>query len=169
MISGETLCGERTVLSSTDETTLRDALKRCSPPTVEAACAFRRTGDVIHVPVVVLGVIERFVERDLRRRFQEPTADELRLIEDLNVDSLTMFEAVLLLEEVLQITIDNEELPGLRTLGEIQRFTERKLGGLPRPMSAPTSPVILSRSLEPRVARDQPRRLAERTDLSQSA
>lgn len=168
MISGEALRTDQNVLSSADETTLREALKRCSPATVEAAYAYRTTGDVIHIPIVVLGVIERFVERDLRRKFQEPAAGELRLIEDLNVDSLTMFEAVLLLEEVLQITIDNEELPGLRTLSDIQRFTERKLQGLPARKSAPSSPVILSRSLEPRVSLDHSKRLTERTDLIQS-
>ena len=168
MIDGETPRLENNVLSPGDEATLGDALKRCSPRTLEAARAFRKTGNVAHVPAVVLGVIERFVERDLRRKFQHPDATELRLIGDLNVDSLTMLEAVLLLEEVLQITIDNEELQTLRTLGDIQQFMECKLRALTRSKSGPTSPIILSRSLEQRALSDHPRRLPERIDLTKN-
>src|SRR5438552_18753868 len=49
-----------------DETALREALKRCSPSTFEAAVQYRKTGNPEHVPAVVIGVIERFVEPDLR-------------------------------------------------------------------------------------------------------
>ena len=49
-----------------DESALRESLKRCSPSTFEAAVQFRKTGNAEHVPAVVIGVIERFVEPDLR-------------------------------------------------------------------------------------------------------
>ena len=49
-----------------DEAALREALKRCSPSTFEAAVQFRKTGNADHMPAVVIGVIERFVEPDLR-------------------------------------------------------------------------------------------------------
>jgi len=49
-----------------DEAALREALKRCSPSTFEAAVQFRKTGNPEHVPAIVIGVIERFVEPDLR-------------------------------------------------------------------------------------------------------
>ena len=44
-----------------DEAALREALKRCSPSTFEAAVQYRKTGNPEHVPAVVIGVIERFV------------------------------------------------------------------------------------------------------------
>src|ERR1022692_455986 len=47
-----------------DEAALREALKRCSPSTFEAAVQFRKTGNADHMPAVVIGVIERFVEPD---------------------------------------------------------------------------------------------------------
>ena len=54
-----------------DEAPLREALKRCSPSTFEAAVQFRKTGNAEHVPAVVIGVIERFVEPDLRIKLKD--------------------------------------------------------------------------------------------------
>src|SRR5882762_11089689 len=88
-----------------DETAVREALKRCSPSTFEAAIQFRKTGNPEHLPAVVIGVIERFVEPDLRMKLKDAD-DDLRLIEDLGIDSLTMMEIVILVEEVLQMSIN---------------------------------------------------------------
>jgi acyl carrier protein len=75
-------------------------------------------------------VIERYVERDLRKKLRNASSD-LRLAEDLGLDSLSMMEIVILAEDVLRITIDNDELRPLRTIGDIVGFVERKLS-LPR-------------------------------------
>lgn len=156
------------VLSSGDEASLREALKRCSPATLDAACALRKTGDLSYVPTVVFGVLERFVERSLREKFQHPSASELRLIEDLQFDSLTLLEAVLLLEEVLQITIDSDDLRELRTLSDVQRFTGRKLRPSAGGAAAPPCPTNLSRPLEQRALGDHPNRTCDRTDLAEN-
>lgn len=117
-----------------DNEDLREALKRCSPATYYAACKYRQSGDLTQIPAIVLGVIERYVERDLRPKLQGD-ADALLLREDLALDSLTMMEVVMLAEEVLQITISNEELTKLRTLGEVQHFMIAKLRETPAPAS----------------------------------
>ena len=109
---------------------LRETLKRCSPETLAAAIAFRQTGNLEHVRPVVTGIIERFVERDLRCRLECPAPD-LRLTEDLGIDSLSLMEVVLLTEDVLRITIDNEELRNLRTLGNVHHYVDQKLRGAP--------------------------------------
>jgi 3-hydroxyacyl-[acyl-carrier-protein] dehydratase len=113
-------------LSSNDDLRLRDALKRCSPSTREAAFAFRRTGSLDHLPAIVQGLIEHYVERGARAKLKGAD-DGLRLVEDLAIDSLTMLEIVFLAEDVLQITIDNEELRPFRTVGDIKRFIASKL------------------------------------------
>ena len=41
---------------------LRELLKRCPEGTFEAALAFRAHKDVLQVPVIVLGIIERHLE-----------------------------------------------------------------------------------------------------------
>jgi len=116
--------------SPEEEAQLRDALKRCSPATLAAACRFRRTGDPVEVPVIVHGLIERFVESGLRPRLLQP-AENLRLAEDLGIDSLTMMEIVILAEDVLRVTINNDELRGLVTLADVHRFLACKLAGVP--------------------------------------
>jgi 3-hydroxyacyl-[acyl-carrier-protein] dehydratase len=117
-----------------DEAHLREALKRCSASTYEAACRFRRTGDPACLPAIILGVIEHHVDPDLRAKLRDYD-DDLRLIEDLGIDSLTMMEIVALAEDVLPVSINSEELCLLRTLGDVKQVIECKLCGLPLPGS----------------------------------
>lgn len=127
-------------LTPEEETILRESLKRCSPSAVEAAVQFRRTGNPEHLPSVIIGVIERFVEPDLRAKLKVPD-DDLRLIEDLGIDSLTMMEIVILVEEVLQTTINNDELRHLRTVGDVKTFIDCKVRGLPLPKPTKFLPI----------------------------
>jgi acyl carrier protein len=109
-----------------DDPHLRDALRRCPAPTFEAACAYRKTGDSRHVPTILYGVIARFVEPELRSRMSEP-ADDLRLVEDLGLDSLSLMEVALLAEDVLRISISAEELRQIRTIADVRQFVEAKV------------------------------------------
>lgn len=123
-----------------DEAALREALKRCSPSTFEAAVQFRKTGNAEHVPAVVIGVIERFVEPDLRTKLKDAD-DDLRLIEDLGIDSLTMMEIVILVEDVLHMSINNDELRNLRTVGDVKTFIDCKIRGLALPKPTKFIPI----------------------------
>jgi 3-hydroxyacyl-[acyl-carrier-protein] dehydratase len=109
-----------------DDAALQEALKRCSPATYYAACKFRQHGYSEDLRTLVNGVIERFVERDLRPKLNQ-SADALRLREDLAIDSLTMMEFIMVAEEVLGISVTNEELAHLRTLGEVHAYVWAKM------------------------------------------
>ncbi len=89
---------------------------------------------------MVIGVIERFVEPDLRIKLKDAD-DDLRLIEDLGVDSLTMMEIVILVEEVLQMSINNDELRNLRTVGDVKTFIDCKVRGLELPKPTKFLPI----------------------------
>ena len=106
----------------------RDTLKRCSASTRAAAREFRRTGSTDQLPAIIHGLIEHYVERDARAKLERGD-DSLRLVEDLAIDSLTMLEIVFLAEEVLQVSIDNDELRPFRTVGDIKQFIVSKMGG----------------------------------------
>jgi len=123
-----------------DESALRESLKRCSSAAVEAALQFRKTHDATHVPAVVIGVIERFVEPGLRPKLHTAD-DDLRMVEDLGIDSLTMMEIVILVEDVLQMQINNEELRNLRTVGDVKTFIDCKARGLPPPKPTRHLPI----------------------------
>jgi acyl carrier protein len=112
--------------SPQDDPALREALKRCSPATYYAACKFKSHGRSEDLRAVIFGIVERFVERELRPKLLEAN-EGLRLSEDLGIDSLTMMEIVMIAEDVLPISVSNEELTKLRTLGEVHAFVVSKL------------------------------------------
>ena len=101
---------------------------------------FRRTGNAEHVPAVVIGVIERFVEPILRAKLKDAD-DDLRVMEDLGIDSLTLMEIVILVEDVLQMSINNDELRNLRTVGDVKTFIDCKIRGLPLPKPTKFIPI----------------------------
>ena len=107
---------------------LRSALKRCSPETVEAAIRFRHSRDPKEVPAIVYGIIERHMPPESPKKLADAD-DSTELIQGLGVDSLTMLEIVLSIEETLGISIDNEELRSIHTLGQVKSFIARKLSG----------------------------------------
>ncbi|AHF91366.1 3-hydroxyacyl-ACP dehydratase [Opitutaceae bacterium TAV5] len=120
-----------------DEVILRESLRRCSAATIEAALAWRKTGNPRHLSPVVVGVVQRFTDPELRHRLDAPDAATLHLIDDLGIDSLTMMEIVMLVEEVTRMSISNEELQGLRSIGDINAFIDAKARGIPSPARKP--------------------------------
>lgn len=109
-----------------DENFLRDSLKRCSAETVEKAVQLRKTGDAELAGPVVIGIIERFLEEDKRGMLQN-APDTLNMVEDLGLDSLTMVEIVLAVEDATGMKIDNDEIQKLKTIGDIKSFISSKI------------------------------------------
>ena len=79
-----------------------------------------------HFRATVEAVIEHYVEPDLQPRLRKPN-DALQLGEDLGLDSLSLMEVAIRLEDVLQISIPDEELRDIRTLGQVHELVERAL------------------------------------------
>ncbi len=110
------------------EEDIKESLKRCSPETIDAAIAYRRDGDTSQIPTVIMGILERVMEPEERSKLTEAT-DETRINEDLGIDSLTMVEVIMMVEESLDITVDNDELRGLSTVGDVKGFIATKTAG----------------------------------------
>ncbi len=119
---------------------LKETLKRCSAETITAALAFRQSGDVGLVPTVVLGIIERFLEPEVVDTLKQGD-DSVQFMEDLGMDSLTMFEAIMMVEESLGVSIKNEELWDLRTVGDLKAFISSKLSGVSVSAKAKSFPI----------------------------
>ncbi len=107
--------------TSEDEANLRDSLKRCSPETIDAAINFRKTGDISQINTVVLGVLARFVEADKKDLLVNPP-DTMVLAQELGLDSITMVEIVLCVEDATGFAISNDEIQNLKTLGDVKNF-----------------------------------------------
>lgn len=108
------------------EQELRETLKRCSPETLEAAIRFRKSADKTAVPVIVLGIVERFMDPELRPKLSNG-GDDMKFSEDLGIDSLTMVEMVMMIEDTLKLPVDNNDLRDLRTVGDVKKFLQSKL------------------------------------------
>ena len=126
---------------------IKTALKRCTPETVEAAIRFRTTHDLGALPTVVYGIIERHLPPENTRSMAD-AGDDTRLVEDLGIDSLTLLEIVLTIEETIGISVENEELRDIRTLGEVKTFIVRKI-------SAGSADVAAMVSKTKRYSRDE--------------
>ncbi len=59
---------------------------------------------------------------------EEQVVPDARFAEDLNADSLDLVEAVLALEEEWNIEIPEEEMDGVRTVGQAVELVASKLG-----------------------------------------
>ena len=130
------------------EDDLKDLLKRCPPGTYEAALAFRNAKDIDQVEIIVMGIIDRHLEPD-QREILNNSDDNLRMYEDLGMDSLTMLEIVMLVEQTLQVSIDNEELKDLRTIGDVKAYLNAKAKGEKPPARAKTYRIEEIASLMP--------------------
>ncbi len=119
------------------ESELTELLKRCSPETIQAALQFRKNKDSSQIEKIVLGVIDRHLEPEQRKIFKNAD-DSFRLYDDLGLDSLTMLEIVMLVEQTLQVSIDNEELRDLRTLGDVKHYLDAKVRGVDPPARSKT-------------------------------
>ena len=110
---------------------LQQSLRRCPAATYAAALEFRRTRAPECIPPIALGVLARFVATARRARL-EAADHNLRLADDLGLDSLDRLQAVMLLEEVLQIEIRDEVVAELQTVGDVLRSLRRLVtGGAP--------------------------------------
>ncbi len=75
-----------------------------------------------------MGIVERYLEPEMRPKLKEGD-DSLLLADDLGVDSLNMMEIIMLVEETLGVTFDNQELRDIRTIGDVKAFMDRKIRG----------------------------------------
>jgi acyl carrier protein len=97
------------------EAKLRESFKRCSPETVEAIVRFHEQRYLKLPPGE--GLAQR--------------ADSTRLAEDLGIDSLTMLEIVMSIEEALDFRIEDAEARQIRTLGDVRQYVDDRVHGRP--------------------------------------
>jgi len=119
---------ERTALTPEQEAKLRESFKRCTPETINAIFRFRNDQDISSVIVVVHGIIERYVKSEESHGISQ-RPDTTRLGEDLGIDSLTMLEIVMSIEEALDFRIEDADARNIRTLGDVRKYVDDRVHG----------------------------------------
>jgi acyl carrier protein len=104
---------------------LKETLKHCPTGTFEALIQFRETGDVPALMTFVKGAMVRHLDPDQTAALEAATPDS-KLIDDVGIDSLTMTEIVIMIEECLEISIPTEDLMRIQTLGSLNEYLAEK-------------------------------------------
>lgn len=127
-------------MTSTDsrEQDIIRALKRCSDESVAAALRFQASHDAADLSLIIKGVLERDLP-DTHTAAMATATDSTRLIEDLGMDSFGMMEVVMTAEEVFGISVANQELRDVTTLGSLKSFLLSKVKSGPAAEETPAS------------------------------
>jgi acyl carrier protein len=111
---------------SADASAASTLTKHFSVDVREAYERFRVTRDPASADVVVLAVVLDHMPDKARCPSGTP-ADELGLIADLGFDSIAITEMVFFLEDLFSVRIGNDEILGVRTVGDLRSFLRRKI------------------------------------------
>ena len=103
-----------------------DRLKHLPEPAQAAFRQFQRDGNPAALDPVIFAILEDFIPKNPETPLAElPGTTEL--IGGLGFDSLAITEVVFFTEDLFGISISNEEIIQVRTLGDLRNFIHRKV------------------------------------------
>lgn len=105
---------------------IRAELTGFPPEMIEAARRFQREGTFEAFAAMLPGMIAFHLPRGAPKP-PEHLADDLRLSQDLGLDSLSLTEMAFKMDELLGLTIETSEVIGITTVGELKAFLKRKI------------------------------------------
>lgn len=109
------------------------------PATVRDAHArFLASGDAADLDFVVLAILRDHQPTEARATTPFELPDSAKLIGDLGFDSLALAEIVFFIEDLYRVSITNEELLRITTVGELRAFVRTKIAAAGAP-KAPSS------------------------------
>jgi len=101
---------------------IRRGFKRCRPGTVEAIIDLQRNSNTELIPTIVRGIVWRYVRENARARLDQATAETALM--SLGIDSLTMMEIILDVQDALAVEIDDVDLKQMKTIGDVSELLE---------------------------------------------
>lgn len=98
------------------------------PAEVRAAYrSYRTTGDAGALHLVVLSAVREHRPRKTILDDDPSLTADLKLVENLEYDSLAIAELVFFLEDLFEVSIRTDEIQAISTVGELRGFVTRKL------------------------------------------
>lgn len=111
------------LFSSSSLSSTADTLLRHFPEEVRGAYVrLRETGDPVAADTLVLAIVG-----DHMREKSAALNDGAALMADLGFDSVAIAEMIFFIEDLLQVSVTNAEIMGVRTVGELRAFVRAKL------------------------------------------
>jgi len=96
-------------------------------PCVAAALRFHAHGEVEDLFEMLPGMIEFHLPSGTGKPL-EVLKDEMRLSQDLGLDSLALTEMAFVLDDLFGVSFETREMATVQTVGDLKRFLVRKLG-----------------------------------------
>lgn len=109
------------------EDRLEEELRRAPEGTREALQAYKQSGELEQLEKFAHGIIARNID-DSYLEVLDQADDATHMVDDLGIDSLTMVEIAITLEDALDIELIDEELKELETLGDMRDHLLKLLG-----------------------------------------
>jgi 3-hydroxyacyl-[acyl-carrier-protein] dehydratase len=103
---------------------IRHNFRRCREGTADAIIDLRRTGDIELVPTIVRGIVWRYVREETQPAVEQATPETP--LGSLGIDSLTMMEIVLDVQDALNLTIEDADLKQMKTIGDVIGFLQQR-------------------------------------------
>jgi acyl carrier protein len=108
---------------------IRRSFKRCREGTVDAIIDLQRTSDPEFIPTIVRGIVWRYVHKDVQSLVDQATAETP--LASVGMDSLTMMEVVLDVQDALDLVIEDEDLRRMQTIGDLIGFLQQRFAQVP--------------------------------------
>ncbi|HWY52742.1 MAG TPA: phosphopantetheine-binding protein [Chthoniobacterales bacterium] len=103
---------------------IRHNFRRCREGTSDAIIDLRRTGDIELIPTIVRGIVWRYVREETQPAVEQATPETP--LGSLGIDSLTMMEIVLDMQDALNLTIEDADLKQMKTIGDVIGFLQQR-------------------------------------------
>lgn len=72
-------------------------------------------------------IVKKILLKQLTDVSEDKITMEANIVEDLGADSLSVMQIIMDLEEEFQLDVDDADVNGLRTVGDIVRYCEQKV------------------------------------------
>src|SRR5436190_20537488 len=109
---------------------IRRNFRRCREGTSDAIIELQQTGNTDLLPAIVRGIVWRYVHEDRRPVVDEATPETP--LASLGIDSLTMMEIVLDVQDALDLVIEDADLRHMRTIGDVIEFLQKRFAEVHR-------------------------------------
>ena len=103
---------------------IRHDFRRCRSGTADTIVDLRRTANTELIPVIVRGIVWRYVNEQMQPAVEKATAETP--LGSLGIDSLTMMEIVLDVQDALNLTIEDTDLKQMKTIGDVVGFLQQR-------------------------------------------
>lgn len=92
----------------------------------EAFRQFQQSGDAVDLDAFILETLDFLLQRAPDSSLRN-LAPETHLRHDLQADSLAITELIFLMEELFNIEIENSEIVGIETMGDLREFCRARV------------------------------------------